>query len=596
MNAMIAFLFLQLQAEKRPEPIAAPVRAVAPEPKKAAPPAPSTLAEAHTIALADLQTIPVEEHIFIRWVWIQEPSKNSIKALSSGLNYVSRATVPVRPLPLGDGRLVRVDLRKFAPRIGDLNEWIKTWELLANDPTFSLLITKDVLENILKQAGPHPFVRVAQADGGFADVELAKFDASKVDVVRLEGPHLNIANVVALQDATQSLAPVVEYHYFLLRALTAIQDKGVFREIWGGIYYELAGVKQVQAKKEDDAKKVEAKETDEDLLFRSLGIGDVNKGITAAKIFADLRSDQRVAVFRSGITGKPRRVDLFPTLSSRHGSSIVTVTHDIRDQDVDVGQHAILNLLQVKDFAREVIFTRANGFNGYALFNADGVLQREVPPDVAVDRTIPAPHSPRLQPAISCISCHEGEGSDGYKALTNDVKALLGQKLDIFDDLSERKGDVPDTLDRLAGLYAGSPDKVLRRARDDFSENQLRVTGPWEKSAKNDQTDVIKLTANEIVGAVYRYRYDLVDAQQALRELGHVVEKEAAVKTLNELLPPDKGSIQFGIAVEDPRLGALKAGLGINRNDWALVYSYAASRVQREVMPMPREKKEAANE
>ncbi len=593
-----------------------------------------TPAEAHAIALLDLRTIPPDDQVFQRYLWAREVAKETVKSEALTLNIISRASVLVRPQTVGPGYLLRVDLRKYAPRASDLQDWIDTWEQLQFDPSFNLLLTKDLLEILARQpqesiprtrirrtstparqvVGPvktegewalvdsepwkdekgveykkrwvwkekqivGPMPQPVLVESGFWD-EVLVTSIKDVDVIRLNGQHVDPTTFAALQDMTQSLAPVVEYGYFLTRALTAIQDKGLFKVVYGGLYYDFAGI--------DTAKKAKKqKATDEDLLFERLGIGDVDKGLTAAKIFNDLRSDQSVAVFRSDVTGKPRGVDIIPSLARRGESSFVSVTHDIKDSDVDVGQHPILNLLNAKDAAREIIFVKTNGLNGYVLFNNKGDRQDEVPPDIAVDRTIPAPHCPRLQPAIGCIRCHGFDGSDGWKPLKNDVKTLLADKLDVFGDISDGRNAITDTIDRLGGKYMGSPDKILRRGRDDYAENVLRVTGPWEK-AKKDQSDIIKIASNEIGDIYSRYNYDLVDAQVALRELGFIVVKEQAIPLLKSLLPPDIESRVFGVIPEDPRLAALKAGLSVNRNDWAMVFSFAAARSQKAISRLPK--------
>ena len=524
-------------------------------------------ADSHLIALLDLQTLSEFDWPFIRYVWIQEPTPERVKAVTLALNYISRATIAARPVPLGKGGLIRVDLRRFAPRVNDIKEWINAWDELRFDPTFHLLITKDVLNFLLKNPDlVLPPARV-WGDEGFEEVPLRSLDVKNVDVVRLNGPHLNLAAVANLQDLCQTAAPVVEYRYFLQRTLTAVQDAGPFKTIWGGLYYDFIGIKQQKDKK--DAK------TDQDLLLEQLGINN-------EKVFDDLRSDRRVAMFRSDITGRPRRVDILPTLASGDGASIVSITHDFREQDIDIGQHPILNLLKVKDTAREIIFRRNNGTNGFALTNGEGALQREAPIDVVSDRTIPNPHPPRLQPALSCISCHDASGDDGWKPLKNDVALLVAAKLDIFGDITNGDDTIPDTVDRLAGLYTRSLNKVLQRARDDFAEATLRITGPW-KAAKDDQSDVLKTAATEIVQTVYRYRYDLVDPQQALREIGIESTKEEAITKLKAVLPP--GNALLGIIPEDARIGALKAGVPINRVDWSLIYAAVATRAQLNPLP-----------
>ncbi len=582
-------------------------------------------------ALRDVLTVPYSERQYMRYIWSQdlavwqaldEKERKKVdpvplKVISLTANYISRASFPLLA-PMVPGGLVRMDLRQYAPRDADLAEWLKLWEEFAFDPTFSLLITRDTVGEVKdlprqkvrrqvtrKVPNPefkwrtetrdikHPGGRYVWPDDSgksrddvpageysvdlrfrvgeeflerieFVEEERDAFTTG-VDVVRFNGRDIDPAAFVSLQTQTQSLAPVVEWRYFLHRSLTTVKDKGVYAQVFGGLYYDLRGIRKSKDKKA----------TDEDVFFESLGVGNIKAGESAASVFDRLRSDQRLAVFRSGVTGKPRRVDMFHTLAGREGTGWGSITHDIKDQDVDIGTHPVMNLLEFKDAAREAIFEGPNGMPLFALFNGAGARQDEVPPDVAVDRTIPTPHTMRLQPAIGCIRCHGTE--EGWKPLTNDVKRLTGGRLDIFDDVSNRKHSRSDVLDRLTGLYAGNFDKHLMRARDDYAETLLHVTGPWKESEKG-QTDTPGISARRISETFSGYNYTMVDAQSALRELGIDCPKDRAQSVYNLVLPPDLRAFNGEFAVEDVRLAAPGRGVSVNRSDWSLVRSFAAER------------------
>lgn len=529
-------------------------------------------AEAADMAYLDLKSLSVYEQPYYRYVWISDFTVEKAKAVTLGINYPSRASVPTRLTPLLDGSILRVDLRKLAPRNADLEEWMANWELLRFDPTFNLLITKDMFAHVAALK-TQPVCRVRE-DGRFRSVPFGKLNLKDVDVVRITGPHLNDESIYGLQDLTGSAAPIVEARYFLQRTLTTIQDKGLWNTLYAGIYYELAGTPESK----------DGRSTDEDLLFRQLGVGSEKE--TADQVFDRLRSDQRIAVFRRTLNGKPTRVDFIPTLSRRLGDgvSFLSITHDVKDESIDVGQHPIMNLAKFKDDAREAIFTRASGMPGYVLYDGKGKLQRFVPPDVAADRGIPAPHQPILQGAISCIHCHEAGGSDGWQPVSNDVRTLLAE-VDVFAELSQGNKPLADALDRLAGQYLGSPAKLLQRARDDYAATVLAVTGSWKGS--KTQTDVVKLAAKELVGMVYQYRYDAIDAQQALKEWGLHVPKDQARVTIKNLLPPAQETL-LGFVPEDPRIAALKAGLSINRAEFDLIKSMGAYRIKKTLETLPK--------
>lgn len=506
-------------------------------------------------AVKDILTVNVHDRKYVRYIWLQDGSQDALHSVSLTLNYISRTSTIKRPIFI-DHDLVKFDCRYYGIDA--------TWNELRFDPKFSLLLTKDTLafigiktrKQVLVDSPPF------QEDGKtytkkWAWVEEEVKQVTE-DVVQAVSPHLDQKAFGILVNETGSPAPIVSDRYFTVRALSTIQDKGAYKIIYGGLYYQFANI-QTGLKKG----------TDEDNLFEQLGVGDVESGITAKRIFDRLRSDQRVAIFRSNITGRPRRIDFLRTLAGLDTQSFVSVTHDIKAEDIDIGKHPVMNLLDFKDAAREIIFEKANGLHGFALYDGNGKRTDEAPPDIAIDHLVPAPHSTRLQPAIGCIRCHGKEG--GWRVVNNDAKKLLGGLLDIFPS---RKAD---EIDRLVGLYSGNVEnKLLPRGRDDYASAILKSTGPWGK----DQTEIVSTSSSYLSNLWKEYWYDTIDASAALIELGIKHDKKEAVTILRKLLPPVPVIID-GRIPEDPRIGALLVGLSINRSDFDLVYSFIAKRVKK---------------
>lgn len=561
----------------------------------------ATANDALLLAVMDMRTIDPFHHQYLRYIWIDSGEYEDAQATILAINKVSRSSVIVKPVILGKDKLIllRLDLRQLAPREEDLREYTKIYEEFQFDPCFSVLITKDTLKFVLgigigvdpnkdrktiKKQRDKVVVQEAPPvikgkDGkDIKDVKESKapgFTTQKEeyeevvgrgeDVDRIVSPHLNLDLVAELVQNTTSQAPIISYSYFLTRSLTTVEDKGVFRTIYGGLYYKLNGIKASTIK---DA-------TDEDVFFESLNVGNIKEKISAKQIFDKLRSDARIAIFRSNVTGRPRRVDIFRT-SAGHvtaDQSIISVTHDLKRQSIDIGTHPLMNLIEFRDDAREVIYERANSLLGYVLFNGAGKLQVSVPDDIASDHTIPIPNGSVLQPAIGCIRCHKGDG--GWQILTNDVEKLLGDKFDVFDDLTKaKKQSQSDVIDRLVGLYSGKPEiKLLPRARDDYASGILRATDTWKESKQN-QTDIVRIASDRISGIFKRYNYDLVTTQVVLRDLGiEYSSDKKAVELLDRLLPPVPDIIIGGILQEDPRILALKLGIPIVRTDYDLISS-----------------------
>jgi len=595
--------------------------------------------EAQAAALDDLKRFPTVHRVFMRYLWIREPAAMTVKNLSFAINTISCSELIIRPAPVAGGMLIRIDLRDYTDSVA-LKRWLIFWEELAFDPSFSLLVTKDILDNlkkqnsafkvrqrrtssvptVVKEAEPDwndpknweevtvdpyiqngrtyttalvkkKFPKVAQKSGieiGDTFIELpiaeVKFD-DNVNVIRLDADHLNPAVNQTLQSWTGSLAPVVEADYFLFRALSTIQDKGkdakdneVYKTIYGGLYYEFAGIQTAKQRFGKDTKA-----TDLDALFKDLGLGDAEKGITAEKLFADLRSDRRSGVSRSAVAGeKPRQVEVLPNpLAPPEVKGIVSITHDIEDEHIDINSNPIKNLLKFQDDAREVIWVRRNGLHGFSLYNGQGVLQREVPFNVANDSTIPKPFTQRLQGAISCIRCHASES--GWRSAPNDVAAFIkGKKADIFGDLTNGNDLIDDTNRRLAGLYQGQFDGIFESARDDYAKMILKATGPSTDKEDPAQLKLARIMGDSVGLQYNHYAYEAVDPQKALRELGFKVPKSKAKEIINELLPPMRSYhpvAAFGaFSPEDSTIALLKQGIPVNRFVWNAVYTQALTR------------------
>lgn len=532
----------------------------------------TTPADAQALALADLQTLPADVQPFTRYLWVSEGTAEAARTGSLTLNYVSRTALPTRPPLLIRGPLLRVNLQKLAMDDDDLKDYLRLWEEFQYDPSFATLVTKDSLKALLKEAGVLNVgkTKILVPTAPYV-LDGETYTERWASVLRLPGRGLDEKTDAELYKRTGSMAAVTELNYFTYRSLSTIKDKGVYETIFGGLYYELSGVR----------KSKEKGTTDEDLLFEQLGVGDAKKGVKAEVVYERVKSDRRAAMFRSKVTGKPRRVDFLKSLLGRD-EAFVFVTHDLADEDIDVGTHPIMNLVTFKDRAREVIYTRRNGLHGFVLFDGEGKLQDAAPDNVVKDHQIPAPHTARLQGAISCIRCHGTDGSDGLKPVTNDVPKLVKSfakgGVDIFGDLTKLDEGIPQTINRLAGQYAASPDKTLRRGREDYIQAILESTGPWK--AGKDQTEVGLLSAKYYEQTWRAYWYATVDTQQALKELGYDVPKEKAQATLQALLPPDLDSRIGDLIPEDPRIAALKQGIDITRTDWALAYQPAAGRIR----------------
>lgn len=444
---------------------------------------------------------------FQTYIWIPDGNPIAVSLVSVTMNeVVSKSGVILPYYDYGKGKLLRYDFRMLAPKIGEATALKLLWEDLAfTEPYFHSLVERD----------------------------------KKTVVIPADhlGPEIN-----ELEHLTDSGCPIVRWDWLLIKLNTTLN---------GGKYYEFAGI-------ERNPKEGTAQEA----FFKSLG--------SSEQQVRDLKSDQRSAIFRSKVTGKPRRIDVLHGLAVRPdvGTGLITITHDIAEEDVKASQHPIRNLLAFSDRAREVIAERTNGLHIYALFDNAGKLQDVVPDNIAKDHLTPAPHSARLEPSFGCIRCHGTDGSEGMKPFGNDVQKLLEKRLNVFGDLKVKQQPQSEAIDRLFGLYSGDLRKPIGRTRDDYSDAIFRA------SHGLSATDVAKYMA----GLMQVYRYNEVTPKTACLELGRIVkDDEEGIVFLNNVIP-DLASDETGTSPEDPILAALKAGININRFEWEKVYSDAMAR------------------
>jgi hypothetical protein len=537
---------------------------------------------------------------FLRYIWVPTGLKVDVQATSFTLNTVSRAARPRLPVSLANWQLVRVDLRHYCP-LDDLPEYLNVWEKLAFDPHFNLLITQDSLKLLGPAIGLveqrvvrkriektnwqlvncEPYIgenkdgqRVKLTQKWTYDsreveevLSLKPVDVSKVDVLRLNGQHLNPTNYAGLQALTRSSAPIVNFRYFQSRALSAIQgDNASFRTVFGGLYYDFVGVKG----------NGKDKQTDEARILQSFGVD--------RKIFDKLPSDQRSAISRSSITKRPRQFEWFPTLATRGGlTSFAFITSDIGKEDIDPGQHPLMNLVKFKFRAREAIIGKPNGMHLFLLFNGENKLQEKAPDNVARNNLVPGGHSTELEPAISCIWCHGVKSkTDGWMPFGNSVTALRKRRVDIFGDFAKGVD-----VQRLADWYAGSPDETLILARNSYARAVLQATGPWENGGS--QTEVVRFASQKVVDIYSDYWYPTINAHRALQELGLDVPKEKAIDVLGKLLAPDPNESVGPIIPVDIRIESLFSEAEEDqpdRFDFSLTYSFIAGRVQKNLARM----------
>lgn len=510
--------------------------------------------DAVQMAIADLTSIDEPSRQYMRYVWVPQPDIKYSAAVSFAVNSViSRVTTMINPDILYDGRLLRIDLRSYCPDSEELSEVIRIYDRLSADPYFHLVSSSyqvpaeaQIIKNVSDPTGSIRFSHQGatwflQRNDLFKIVNggWVRQDIKSLSNTPVFGTHVGLEQSSILLGLSRSQAVISRYDYFITKILSTLD---------GGLYYDLAGIKRNTPGK-----------TAQEAVLESLGSSEAR--------VKSLKSDQRAALFKSRVTGRSRRIDIFQGegVAVSVGSGLITLTHDSKEGDTLAINDPIRNLLEFEDAARELIAEKPNGLHIFALFDGKGNLQDSAPDFVVKDHTIPAPHTARLQCAISCIRCHGP--LEGYQPFDNEVQKMLSGLFDIYGDTSSRE-NVPETLSRLAGLYSGDLNKVLRRGRDDYSDASIRST------YGNYNVAQISIIISDIYEA---YNYKEVDALTACKELGLSADADNAVKVLIDSVPP-KLVLSNGVVPEDPIIAALKTGLRVNRFQWELVYADAALR------------------
>ncbi|MBX7164827.1 MAG: hypothetical protein K1X74_00640 [Pirellulales bacterium] len=265
-------------------------------------------------------------------------------------------------------------------------------------------------------------------------------------------------------------------------------------------------------------------------------------GIDAVEIDR-LGGDEGANLLRSNVTRQVRRI------VRRQGPlGGAWETFDVAESTAE--SDPFRNLFAFAYDAGEHIAAKANGLHVYALFDAAGKRQNDVPAAIARDTS--DPHGDGLvTPMISCVRCHV-EG--GLRPFVNDQRLLLEAGLDVLADSAAR-------AERLAQFYAGARlAKALPRDREDYAAAVQAATGVEARAAA------------EALAATYRRQvYELVTPHRASRELGLSAGVETAAERAGDALAVLRGSA-------DPVLLALAAGMSVQRAAWEASFAEAALR------------------
>jgi len=454
----------------------------------------STPAWACSVAAQDLANLPPDVQRYMRYLYFPAPTeKTRVATLFTVNTALSQAS---RTLGEGagvwfahGGALVRLDLAVIGGDNAHIERLIGVWESLRRvEPYFHANV---VIPN--PEHKPEPDLSTSLKAGKVADTR-SEVERSPVLLKIVPAPYLPAADIKALEGGTHSMIPIVRGDWLIEKAMSQIN---------GGRYYEFRGLRA--------AASVSAPADDQLTQSKYLE----SRGLDTKAINANQDIDRAVVVPREP-TGSPGAVILAWSTkpSPGRGPGLAAITHDQFEEDQTNPEfNPERNLLGAKFRGAEIIVTLPSGWHEYSLWDANGNLVDEAPPNLAADRTVPRTGLPRLQPAISCVRCH-GQ-ADGWLPVADRVRARLAKGEDILGDFSRQHVNDPGTLNLLAGLYTSDIDEGLRLGRNAYHDAVLLGVGAVGESGRT--VSVASAWLADVIGT---YVYAEVTADVAAKELG----------------------------------------------------------------------------
>jgi len=300
---------------------------------------------------------------------------------------------------------------------------------------------------------------------------------------------------------------------------------------------------------------------------------------------ASLENSKRLnAVERAGcmsqVTGKPRAIYTFYGQGVRPSTSIplASVTDDPFDGRIPPDKDPFLSLLNSKPDGHEVFVTLPTGWLEYTLFDGNGKLVAEAPPNLVSDHNVPQPFTRRLHGAISCIRCHGP--NDGWQPFRNEVADTFRSHGRLLSDLSKGVNKQFQATRQIVSFYAADQSDIDGRIQDARDAWDKRVFAVTKLGAKD---------ASAATAAVYDgYEYTLIDASLACRELGFDVPAADTLgtNTFRKLIPPVEASGSIPDHGHVSRLASdyldlttkQRKGLTITRRQWEEIYPFLQAR------------------
>jgi hypothetical protein len=463
---------------------------------------------------------------------------------------LSRTSNLISSEVIAGGRLLRIDLERFAVDPADLTEILGLWELFAakdsyfHIPAATLAAAKTPEVRIGTAWKPCKVLRVGPV------VSSIEWEGKPrdVDTKDLRGiaaaTFAPLPGLLELAAATGSQVPILRLEEFVAFAFSSVN---------GGLYYRLLGAGP-------DLKTTIEKFAGKDAAAKLI------KEIAGAKAgrLDPALSQSRALVLTSNVTGRQRLVQAFYGANGvpSVGPQVVSVTLDVAEDNTNPESDPLRNLRDYRGYdGGEVIFSLPNGLLAYLVTDNNDRVIDSVPDRVAHDFRAREVRSnvatTRVFSGASCANCHEAaEKNYGWQPVKNDAAVLVARLGQVLDDASAR--DRRRALQELAAQYGGKDlEKVLDQSRLPLQSQTHALTGVR--------------TSREVVQAIsdlyWGYWYDRVTPTVALRDLGQGMPEDKAQAELLKIKPAEVA----GSLVEDAVLVRLKDGEHVTPVQWRSV-------------------------
>ncbi|WP_254512872.1 hypothetical protein [Anatilimnocola floriformis] len=565
----------------------------------------------HDIACAardDIKTLSPHDAQCALYVWVPDwiDADSGFAQVSMAVNSTfSRVATIVQPTRLCNGKLIRIDLAKYAAREDQIVELRRSRELLAEHDNYFNVLVKVIGEEtavIVDQPPAAGDVVEVQLTTGWVKATFVSRDGDRYRAKLVDGKQLTFAatavrfrnrlmSAPARQTApdvkeiyaaapylnptgaelfslSRSGVPIMHLHEFIAATMSTVNR---------GKYYQITGIKgtlqdTVREFAGNDAAEKAKRFT---ATLRTAAAESRKTGEAIAKIAGRLDPElgkSKALVLESGVTGRQRIIVIFfgaggpPTA----GVQLVSITFDISEENVDPNNDPFRNALNFQTYdGGEAIFALPNGLLGYLVFNAQDATIASVPDNVAFDteahRVRGNVATARVFSGISCMNCHEKTATNwGWQPVKNDLLDTIRGLGSIIDDKADP--DQVRGLQLLASQYGGDINEALNLARLPYQrQGQL---------ATNQRTT--RETVAGLADSYWGLLYDRYTPRTAALELGRNLTDKQAQQFFIAAIESKKLPYRL---LEDGVVLRLKDGKHVAPAQWRGIYQSVAERL-----------------